>query len=94
MVDISLMYTQDASTPFYQSSSDAVGVEQGGVVRRDLVRQKNEKSLRELLEEQDVGEFDVVMAMMVNSMNKNKCAYISIIKAMKICLHVSHGLFK
>ena len=65
-VNITLMYTQDSSSPFSQPSpshfrggaevvqkSVATGASKGG---NPVVKLKNEKSLRELLEEQDVGK--------------------------------------
>ena len=59
MVEISLMFTQDA-TSFFQPNSEVVCVSKRGVVKSDgSVKLKNEKSLRELLEEQDIGEYDV-----------------------------------
>ncbi len=70
-VNITLMYTQDSSSPFPQStapSSDGkVGVTpKGGVNSREVVtRQKNEKSLRELLEEQDVGKLYTLLLLLL-----------------------------
>jgi len=68
-VNITLMYTQDSSAPFPNPSPSHYGGGAGAeVVQKsatmagsgrsggDPVKHKNEKSLRELLEEQDVGK--------------------------------------
>ena len=56
-VNITLMYTQDSTSFVQPSPYNVVGVAKKAVASsKSQARPKNEKSLRELLEEQDVGE--------------------------------------